>query len=129
MLPSKWENLSCCSTKLIHVCKKLAGITNILIKYIIYIFFNFGCGFCSLFPMLFLKAPVSCCNKFLNYFLLHGTSIFMSSRTVSRIFKILFQTGDINIFVLCGVFFSKYVQVKSSFSGKKNISVEIWETL
>ena len=23
MLPSKSENLSCCSTKLIHVCKKL----------------------------------------------------------------------------------------------------------
>ena len=23
MLPSKWENLSRCSTKLIHVCKKL----------------------------------------------------------------------------------------------------------
>ena len=24
MLPSKWENMSRCSTKLIHVCKKLA---------------------------------------------------------------------------------------------------------
>ena len=40
----------------------------------------------------------------------------MSSKRVSQIFKILFHTGDINIFVLRGVFFSKYVQQKSSFS-------------
>ena len=34
----------------------------------------------------------------------------MSSKIVSQIFKILFQTGDINIFVLRGVFVSRYVQ-------------------
>ena len=45
--------------------------------------------------------------------MLHGTSIFMSSKSVSQIFKILFQTGD-NVFVLRGVFFSRYVQLKSS---------------
>ena len=39
---------------------------------------------------------------------------------MSQIFKILFQTGDINIFVLRGVFFSRYVQLKSSFSDEKN---------
>ena len=49
----------------------------------------------------------------------------MSSKSVSQIFKILFQTGDINIFVLRGVFFSRYVQLKSSFSDEKSISVEI----
>ena len=49
----------------------------------------------------------------------------MSSKSVSQIFKILFQTGDINIFVLRGVFFSRYVQLKSSFSDEKNISGEI----
>ena len=43
----------------------------------------------------------------------------MSSKTVSQIFKILFQTRDINIFVRRGVFFSRYVQLKSSFSDKK----------
>ena len=43
----------------------------------------------------------------------------MSSKSVSQIFKILFQTGDINFFVLRGVFFSRYVQLKSSFSDKK----------
>ena len=42
---------------------------------------------------------------------------------MSRIFKILFQTGDINIFVLRGIFFSRYVQ-KLLFDEKK-ISGEI----
>ena len=51
----------------------------------------------------------------------------MSSKSVSHIFKILFQTGDINIFVLRGVFFSRYVQLKSSFSDEK-ISVMKSET-
>ena len=49
----------------------------------------------------------------------------MSSKSVSQISKTLFQTGDINIFVLRGVFFSRYVQLKSSFSDEKNISGEI----
>ena len=29
-------------------------------------FFNFGRGFCGSFPMLFPKAPASCCKKILN---------------------------------------------------------------
>ena len=45
----------------------------------------------------------------------------MSSKSMSQIFKILFQTGDINIFLLRGVFFSKYVQLKSSFFDEENI--------
>ena len=44
---------------------------------------------------------------------------------MSQIFEILFQTGVINIFVLLGVFFSRYVQLKSSFYDEKNISDEI----
>ena len=48
----------------------------------------------------------------------------MSSKCVSQIFKMIFQTGDINIFVLRGVFFSRYVQLKTSFSDEKNISGE-----
>ena len=48
---------------------------------------------------------------------------------MSQIFKILFQTADINIFVLRGIFFSSYVQLKSSFSDEKYISGEIWDTL
>ena len=50
-------------------------------------------------------------------------------KRLSNISKILFQTGDINIFVLRGVFFSRYVQLKSSFSDEKNISEEIWYIL
>ena len=46
----------------------------------------------------------------------------MRLKKVSQIFKILLQTGDTNIFVLPGVFFSSYVQLKSSFSDEKNIS-------
>ena len=42
----------------------------------------------------------------------------MSSKSVSQIFKILFQTGNI-IFVLRGVVLSRYVQLKSSVSGEK----------
>ena len=49
----------------------------------------------------------------------------MSSKSMSQIFKILFQTGDINIFLLRGVFFSKYVQLKRSFFDEENISGEI----
>ena len=52
----------------------------------------------------------------------------MSSKSVCQIFKILFQTGDINIFVLYGVFFSRYIQLKISFSGKKKASAVKSET-
>ena len=48
----------------------------------------------------------------------------MSSKSVPQIFKILFQIGDINIFVLRGVFFSRYVQLKSSFSEEKTLAVK-----
>ena len=48
----------------------------------------------------------------------------MSSKSVSQIFQILFQTGDINIYFLRGVFFSIYVQLKSSFSHEKTSEVK-----
>ena len=48
---------------------------------------------------------------------------------MSQIFKILFQTEDINMLILTGVFFIRYVQLKRSFSDGKNISVEIWDIL
>ena len=49
----------------------------------------------------------------------------MTSKSVSQIFKILFQTGDINTFDLPGIVVSRYVQLKSFFSDEKNISGEI----
>ena len=48
----------------------------------------------------------------------------MSSKSVPQIFKILFQIGDINILILRGVFFSRYVQLKSSFSEEKTLAVK-----
>ena len=107
----------------------IAGRANILRKYIIYLLFNCGRGYCGFFPMSFPKAPASCCKKILNQFLLHCPSTFMSLKSVSHIFKILFQTGYINIFVLCGVFFSRYAQLKSLFSDEKSISSGIRDTL
>ena len=53
----------------------------------------------------------------------------MSSKNLSQILKILFQTGDINIFVLRGVFVSGYVQLKSSFSDEKEINTEMRGTV
>ena len=43
----------------------------------------------------------------------------MNSKAVSQISKTLFQTGNCNIFVLHGVFFGRYVQIKCFFSDKK----------
>ena len=48
----------------------------------------------------------------------------MSSKSVPKIFKILFQTADINNFVLRGFFFSGYIQLKSSFSDEKTSAVK-----
>ena len=49
----------------------------------------------------------------------------MSSKSVCLIFfKSLSQTGDINLLIVRGVFFSRYVQLKSSFTDKKDISGE-----
>ena len=45
-------------------CIGLQAEQNILSKYILYIFFNFGCNFYGSFPMLFPKAPTSCKNIF-----------------------------------------------------------------
>ena len=93
-----------------------------------YIFFNFWRGFCVSFALLFPKAPAFCCKKILNKFLLHYTSIFISSKSGSQIFKTLFQTGDIN-FVLRGVFFRRYFQIKSSFSDEKKQRLNLRQTL
>ena len=43
----------------------------------------------------------------------------MSSKSMSQISRTLFQTGDINIFVLLDVFYSRCIQIKTYFSDKK----------
>ena len=96
---------------------RVEQIFSLNIQYI-YIFI-FGCGFCGSFSMLFPEGPGSCDKEILKNFLLHSTSISMSSKGLSQIFKIFFQTGHVNIFFLRGVVFSRYVQLKRSFSPKK----------
>ena len=48
----------------------------------------------------------------------------MISKSVSQIFKILFQTGDIDIFVLCGVFLLDMFNNKDPFLTKKATPVK-----
>ena len=51
--------------------------------------------------------------------------LYKRKKCTFQIFKILFQTGDINIFVLRGAIFCRYVQLKkSSFSDEKKTAVK-----
>ena len=74
--------------------------------------------------MLFPKTQASCAKKKIEI-IFAALYFYLYELKVSQVFKILFQTGDINIFVLRDVFFSRYVQLESSISDEKNISVEI----
>ena len=70
MLPSRLENLIRWSTNFMHIGKKLplvwiTGRANILFKYLTFTFFNLGCGFYSLFSVLFAEAPASCDKEIL----------------------------------------------------------------
>ena len=67
--------------------------------------------------MLFPTAPASWCKKKWADFCCI-VFLYLWAQKMSQIFKILFQTGDI-MFVLRGIFFSRYVQLKSSFSDEK----------
>ena len=80
--------------------------------------------------------PFLCCfqnlhllviKKKLKSVLVNCTSICMSSKILSHIFKIIFQTRNIKFFVLLGASFSRYIQLKGSFSDEK-ISTVIFET-
>ena len=63
-------------------------------KYIFY--FNFGPGFCGSFSVFFHKLQLLVINFFFNWIVL----LFVWVKKVLQISKILFQTGDINIFIL-----------------------------
>ena len=77
------------------------------------------------FLCYFQKLQILVVKKFELIFVAMYFYIYELKKYVSDSYKILFQTGDINIFVLRGVFFSRYVQLKSSFSGEENIRREI----
>ena len=136
MVPSKWQNLSCYSTKLIHVCKSchlhwIVGRANILNKCIIYIFFNFGCGFYGSFPMLFSKAPTFWTNlkNFWTNFCCIVLLYLWARKVCLRISKSYFKL-EILIFLSFVVhLLIDNVQLKSSFSDEKRTSGEIGDTL
>ena len=136
MLPSKWENVSCYSTKLIHVCKSyhlhwIVGRANILSKYIIYIFFNFGCGFYGSFPMLFSKAATFWTNfkKIWTNFCCIVLLYLRARKVCLRILKSYFKL-EILIFLSFAVYLLvDNVQLKSSFSDEKKTSGEIGDTV
>ena len=87
---------------------------------ILYIyFFNFWRVLCGSFTIFSQKFQFLVLKK-LKWFLLHCTSISISSKRVPQIFKILFETGDINSFALR---FSRYVQLRNSFSDEKTSAV------
>ena len=69
MVSSKWENVSCCSTKLTHVCKSyhllwIVGRANILSKYLIYNFTILGVAFAIPFLCYFQKLQLLVVKKF-----------------------------------------------------------------
>ena len=129
----KFESLFCKTNAFLQktaTCIELQAKANILYTFLFHTqFFNYGRDFCGSFSMLFPKVLAFCGKKILKYFFMHCTSIFMSPKSMSQIFKVLFLTRDINNFVLCGVFFSRHVQLKSNFSDNKIISGGIWNTL
>ena len=87
---------------------------------ILHIYFsNFWRDLCGSFTIFSQKLQFLVLKK-LEWFLLHCNSIFMSSKRVPQIFKILFETGDINVFALR---FSTYVQLRNSFSDEKTSAV------
>ena len=106
----------------------IPGRANILCENLKFIYFQFWCGFCNSFSMLFLEAPASCGKKNWNNFYCI-VLLFVWAQKLSQIFKILFQTGNINIFEIHGVFFSRSVQLKSSFLMKKKQQWNLRDTL
>ena len=146
MLASKWERLICCSTKLLHSCKKkkkkkITACIGLQVEQILYIYIYMsymlyicyiytilwvGFAFCSSFFFChFQKLQLLVVKKFCCIILL----FVWAQKVIPKIFKILFQTGDFTIFVLCCVFFSRYVQLKSSFSDENIISSKVWDKL
>ena len=95
-----------------------AGRANILSNYIIYIFSTLGVAFAVPFWCYFQKLQLLVVKIFEQIFCCIAL-LYLWAQKVSQFFKILFQIGDINIFVLRGIFFSRYVQLKSSFSDEK----------
>ena len=130
MLPSKWENLSRCSIKSIRLLKTITciGLRAEQIVNIYPYFSILGVAFAVPFLCHFQKLQLLVAKKFWTKFCCIAL-LYLWAQKMSQIFKILFQTGDINIFALRSVFFSRYVQLQKLLFWRKNINGEIWDTL
>ena len=120
----------------------IAGRAYILCKCFIYVFCQFWgvafavpflCHFQNLKLLVTKTFWVKFCGIALLLLLFHYSIIFyyfcMISKTVSQIFKIFFQTRNMNIFFFAGSFLVDMFNIKAPSRTKKNISGEIWEIL
>ena len=71
-----------------------------------YIFLQFWAWFLRSFFMLFPEATASCDKKKVKIIFAALYFYLYDLKKYSQILKILFQTGNFDIFVLCGIFFS-----------------------
>ena len=120
MLPSKWEKIGPLFYKINTYLQKTTTCTGLQAEQIlsvkiwnIYIF-NLGWGFCDFFLFYFQKLQLLVEKKFVLTF----AALYFFY--LSKIFKILFQAGNINIFVFHGIFYNRSAQLKSYFSDKKS---------
>ena len=87
---------------------------------IYYTYFSiFGVAFTVPFLCYFQKLQPLVVKKFWT-----NSCCFVVLHLWAQIFKILFQSGNINIFVFCVAFFNIYVQLKSPFLTKKTSAVK-----
>ena len=86
-----------------------------------------GVGFAVPFPCYFHKLRLFVVKKNWNNFCFIVLLFVWAQKVSLEFLKFFSKVEDINIFVLRGVFFSRYVQLKSSFSDERN-GGEIWDT-
>ena len=104
-----------------------AGRANILCKCLIHTFFRFWAWLLRLFFCFFFlqKFQLLVIKEFWNNFYYIVLVFVWPQRVCLGFLKSYFKLEIINIFVFRGVFFSRYFQLKSSFSDEENISGKI----
>ena len=129
MLPSKWENLSRCSTKLIHVWKKTTTCIGLQAQQIfsvniLYTYFSIlGVAFAVSFLCYFQKLQLLVVKIFWANFCCIVLLYFWDQKVYLRFLKPYFK---LEILVFSPFLVSFLVDM---FSDKKIISGEIWNTL
>ena len=97
----------------------IAGRTNTLSKYMIHIFLILGVAFVTPFLCYFQKLWLLAVKKVWSNFSCNVLLYLWAQKVCLRFLKSHFKLEISIIFVLLGVFVSIFIQLKSSFSGKK----------